>query len=282
MAPETCQISISEEDPALSIRADIHLPDHAFQIFIRANQPVLAPNPEAFLAGALLPAMVSGAGEISLPGSLPAQLPEQFFLIQAIYSTWNENFKQVSLKNSSTADRPKPKQDRVALFYSGGVDSLYTLDQNHDKITDLIYIQGQDVPLQNQAFNQRLMPHITAVADHYDKNLIVVDTNLRDMLDRYASFGQWGFSNVLTFVGLSLFPSFSAIWASLDFSPGIQATCGSLLMPLWNHSGFSFRQADTIVFRQDKVAALKNSEAARNASPGVPQATRDFAQLLPM
>ena len=259
-----CQIKLKPDSSPRQIEAEITIAGKEYPIFIRSDYDVLHPNPEAFLAGALLPAMVRGGGKIVVPENLPSQFPEQFFIIQAIYSTWNPDFHQVDLDSYSTVEDLPATGNRVGLFFSGGADSLHSLYQNKDKITDLIYIRGNDIPLSQTAYSKRVMPHIAAVADHFEKNLIVVDTNVRTLLDDYVTYGKWGFSPILSVVGLSLYPVFKSLMASFNFLPGFGIESGTLLLPLWNNPVLSFQLVDSLVSRVDKIAFLADSEIARN------------------
>ena len=187
-----CQITLDKHNSAYSIAAEIRNADQKHHLFFRANQPVLSPNLEAFIAAALLPVMVSGGGVIRVDGEVSPDLIENFPRIQADYHQWNPKFLPVSLEGAEPLNRARAPEPGTGIFFSGGVDSFYSFLTHREEITDLIFIHGADIYLQNHEYRQRLSTSLAATAAHYGKNLIELETNLRDFIDPYIPYGLWG------------------------------------------------------------------------------------------
>lgn len=77
-----------------------------------------------------------------------------------------------------TIDRPSQKRSN-GVFFTGGVDSLYTLKRNLKKIDYLVNIRGFDIKLEDKDRITKSSENIKDVADLLGKDLIFVDTNLR-------------------------------------------------------------------------------------------------------
>ena len=77
----------------------------------------------------------------------------------------------------------------VGQFFSGGVDSFYTLNANlieqpnsTERITHLILIHGFDIPLRDTAFFDRVYSMVKDVGNRCDLKVIKVSTNTKQLL----------------------------------------------------------------------------------------------------
>ncbi len=130
---------------------------------------------------ALLPAMRRGS-ELKLPGTISSRLLLAVPKIQDVFCTWDEElFERISLdaqtRSNGQADRPSG----VASFFSGGVDSFYTLLKRRDEITHLIFVHGfWGIPLTNWSLREQASQAAREVARDLGKTLIEVETNLME------------------------------------------------------------------------------------------------------
>jgi 7-cyano-7-deazaguanine synthase in queuosine biosynthesis len=111
--------------------------------------------------------------------------------IQTIINCWNPIFKRINVRARTTAALPEKKG--CAAFFSGGVDSLYTLVKHQDEITHLILINGFDFNVDPTAW-QIMVKRNEEIAAIFNKKLTVVETNLKEFdswfrLTRFACFG---------------------------------------------------------------------------------------------
>lgn len=148
---------------------------------------------EPALASVLLPAMTIG-GELSLPGPLSPQLRRALPDLQAVLASlalasrdMDRSLSSVAVTTPPAGAQTEPGPDPgtrrgVGAFFSCGVDSWSTLLSNPD-ITDLIYIHGFDILLDQPDASATVERQVAKIADRREMRLHVVRTNLRDLLD---------------------------------------------------------------------------------------------------
>ena len=149
---------------------------------------------ESALASALLPAMAT-SGELSLPRPLSPQLCRTLPDVQAVLASLalaspaaDHPLSSVDVvappASADVESEPGPEVRRgVGAFFSGGVDSWSTLLSNSD-ITDLIYVHGFDIPLDQWDASATVERRLAKTADRLGMRLHLVRTNLRALLDQ--------------------------------------------------------------------------------------------------
>ncbi len=96
-----------------------------------------------FLAAALLPAMLRGEKlEVDNSLSVSTKLLRNLSTLQEIHNCWNPIFKIIPIEAATRAE--SPLNYGVASFFSGGVDSTYTLLKHLEEISHLVFIKGFD------------------------------------------------------------------------------------------------------------------------------------------
>jgi hypothetical protein len=91
---------------------------------------------------------------------------------------WNLQLDMPTKNDGSTVS-----SGGVMSSFSGGVDSFHTLFSHQDEITDLLFVCGFDVT--NDELLSTVLPKIRHVAASYNKNLIVVKSNIRSILPAF-------------------------------------------------------------------------------------------------
>lgn len=199
----------------LSFRAQIG--DRDERIWLRTNEGPIASGGDAALAGCLMPAMSSG-GRLTLEAPVSPKVLRGQREYQAVQRAWSLEweFQEAPLEEVDVlapAQPPGPgKPERVAAFFSGGVDSWSTL-LDHPEVTDLIFVRGIDlVPglAQHQALGPVVERRLKEVADGMGLALHVVDTNLRDLSDPLVRWEAY-FGCTCTAVALFLAPRFERV-----------------------------------------------------------------------
>jgi len=215
------------------------------------------------IAAVLLPALRKHwAIEVEAPVSarVMAALPT----IQDILTNWDERNTRVDIQpHSVIAPARDTAATGVGVFFSGGVDSFYSLVKHTKTITHLIFIVGFDVPIENQQLRSQVTESIRTAARELGLPLIEVQTNLREFADRYA---QWELYHgaALVSVGLLLRGSLGALYvpASDTYADIVPWGSHPLLDPLWSaetleiiHDGCeATRVAKTALIAQNAVA----------------------------
>ncbi len=201
-------------------------------LFVQSDAP-LSSSQDWIVPVALLEAMVAGK-PLNIHGAVSSGLQRNLPTLQDIYSSWLPNAKKVDVSATSTA------AERVSsggsVFFSAGVDSLYSLLKHRESIDNLILVHGFDIPLDNLAFFERVRSTGREVAALFDKRLISVKTNLNTISQPCS----WGMQHgaALAAVAHALEPNHSTVYVGATHSYKDLHNWGShpLLDPLWSSS----------------------------------------------
>jgi hypothetical protein len=152
----------------------------------------------------MLPMALTTGENIEL--SLPVD-PHLLENARGMMRFWHNRFPEfhpVEIHAPSAAGTAGPGARR-ALFFSGGIDSTFSL-LRHDKtlagcatgtVDDLIFIAGLDIRISDSREVDLAKQHLEQVATAHGKTLIAVDTNLRELDSAYNN-------NWLLFYGCAL------------------------------------------------------------------------------
>ena len=244
------------------ISATIDVAGERYDVHIRSSHGPLTSSADPFVALALLPAMRLGA-ELHCAGRVSARLLRHLPQMQEIIATWFKEFHTVPVHGCAEATPATAAGNGVGCFFSGGIDSSYSALKHGDELTDLIFVRGFDIALDDSVLWPKVLPAMQRAAANQRKSLIVVDTNCRALLDTYA---PWTLSHgpALASVALALSPQLRTIYIAASDSYAVLEPYGShpLLDPLW-----STEQTDVIhdgceMDRWQKLDHLVSSEAA--------------------
>lgn len=126
----------------------------------------------------------------------------------------------------STRDRAGNSQ-RVGAFFSGGVDSFYTLFMHRDEITDLVFIHGFDVGLDDQRLRDQASLMGKNISEATGLRFIEIETNARQVQKRWGRWGPHAHGLGLTSVGRSLAGYLSKLYIPGSFSEREQLPWGT-------------------------------------------------------
>lgn len=217
-----------------TIEATISLPDRSYDIFYRSSRGPLTANADPFLPVALLPAMRLNA-PLVVEGAVSPLLLRRIDRIQDIFARWHAHLHKVAV-TAAVQNRPTiPTRRGIASFYSGGIDSSYTVLKHRDELTDLIFVHGFDLPLAKTELRQSIAGVLHGAAAGFGKTMIEVETNLRDLVDAYVEWRLHAAGPALGAVALVLAPQFSRVyWGSGAAYESLQpVSYHPLLDPLW-------------------------------------------------
>jgi hypothetical protein len=106
---------------------------------------------------------------------------------QRVLTRRHAEFRHIKMRAPRGQEMPSVTSRKVAQFFTGGLDSFYTLLRNPE-VDALVYLF--DEVNEPPALTQLLRTHLQGIADHFGKELIGVDHNVRSMLDTYGEWGQ--------------------------------------------------------------------------------------------
>lgn len=181
---------------------------------------------EPFLPVALIPAMRRN-WNIRLEGAVAPSLLSGTDQIQQIMTSWYPRFRKVKVHVKHQEHAPN-KSGAVAAFFSGGVDSFYTLKKHLDKITHLVFVHGFDVDVSNDLKRREFADNARAVAEQLGLVLVEVETNLREFGKRNVSWPDAYFGAGLASIALLLAPRFESIYIPASVS-------SEQLIPMGSH-----------------------------------------------
>jgi hypothetical protein len=156
-----------------------------------------------------------------------------------------------------------PPGDGVALCFTGGVDSFHSLLCGEERPTRLVFALGYDVPLDDHARRDALLPHLQAVADGMSLPLTVVRTDLR----RHPLFAavSWERTHGAALATLGHVLGVGTLQISASATPGTDSPWGShpALDACWSSSGTAIRHVGFGPSRFAKVAAIAHHPLVR-------------------
>jgi len=256
----TSIVSSSAINTNLSIQADIQIKNDKFRIFFRSDQEALSEKFESFLASAILPVMSVGRGKLIVEGEVSQLLISRLSTIQNTYSLWEPRFHPIEIEIHQPVASTTLNKNRVGTFFSGGVDSFYTLLKHQDEITDLVFVHGLDIQLEHQEYRKKISKSVQEIAAHFGKNLIEIETNIRELFDSYISYPKWGWSIALAAIGHLLRPNINHIYIPIGHTYVDLFPTGSRLLPLWSAETFEFINDGYEASRVEKVSLISEHD----------------------
>lgn len=137
----------------------------------------------------LLPAVELGA-DLIITRPVDPQLLGNAEKIQSQIISWNPNCKAVSI-HAETAREDYPSKRGRGLFFSGGIDSSYSLATEIDQLDTLVTIIGANGAKPQSPSSKRLRNIANAVSAHYALDPIIVETNIREVSDRLIGWSEY-------------------------------------------------------------------------------------------
>jgi 7-cyano-7-deazaguanine synthase in queuosine biosynthesis len=250
-------------DGSESVWAELRHGDYRQEIRFRVRGASATTGADPFVPAALLPAMRAGSAleiEDSVSPMLLAATPK----VQEVVTGWYDSFSKVPFLASTT--RAATAAPGVGCFFSGGLDSFYSVLQHQEEITHLILVHGFDMELRAVRRREQTADVLRRAAAELGKPLIEVETNLRAFADRYVRWGADYHGAALCSVALLLSRVLGKVYlaASYNEALSVQIPAGSHphLDPLWS------TEATQIIFdgmesgRPQKAARIAESDVA--------------------
>ncbi|MBI3999901.1 MAG: hypothetical protein HY351_04725 [Candidatus Omnitrophica bacterium] len=233
------------------------------EIFFRTSPSFGPGGAECFLAVILFSAM-RASKDIEFASPISQRLLNSVPAIQDIFHSWYPEFQKISVNACTRQVNGKRQQKGVGIFFSGGVDSFYTLLKHKDEITHLILVCGFDIKREDEKLWDQVLNMARTVARETGKSLIQVETNLREFSDAYGWWAHHYFGAGLASVALRLSNVLKKIYiASAESYKNLQPS-GShpMLDPLWSTEDCEIVHDACEASRVDKVEMLSHSDLA--------------------
>lgn len=224
------------------------------------SEDELRPAPEAVGSAFLFPAAAASC-DLVLPEPVDPRWHAGVLEAAALARRW-WGWRVPALRGPVGApDRPG---DGVALCFTGGIDSFHSLLCNPERPTRLVFAVGYDVPLDDHARREALLPHLQAVAEGVSLPLTVVETDLR----RHPLFARasWERTHGGALAALGHLLGAGTVQLSASATPGTDWPWGShpRLDPCWSSTRTTVRHVGFGPSRFGKVAAVASSPLVRD------------------
>lgn len=136
---------------------------------------------------ALLPLALRMREPLRIAATVDPTLLRNTDALMQIWAGWYPEYPAVRLEVEAARARTDTGPGRTGLFFTGGVDSFYSVlhydreaaRDHRTPVEDLLYIWGYDLPLADRPAFERKARALGEVADRMGKRAITLATNLR-------------------------------------------------------------------------------------------------------
>ena len=244
------QVQLSQDDIMWRVSA----PVEGEELWFASDVP-LRPSPEAFLSALLIPAMMHGQSLRSndpVCGVWAGNVAEAREIARRY---WGFAGGEVMAPTAAV----HAEASATGVFFTGGVDSFHALLANVETVKALIFVQGFDIPLTDQARLDATARLLDNVARACNLRVLTIRTNLRQHpVFRRAHWGNHTHGAALGAVAQLLAPHVNHVLiASSDVPPPHGSTVE--LDRCWSSAAVGVTTAGPGVARLDKVAAIADN-----------------------
>ena len=241
----------------------IQVGERSFELYIQSASLVEQAGLEVAAPLALLPAMRLGQ-PIHVEGALSETFVEGLKEIMEHYASSFEGFTVVPITADSYYRAEASPSSRKASFFSGGVDSFYTLLKGRDELTDIITIRGFDMSLKDQVRWDQTRASAQAVADALEVQLHAVECNFGSIIKAYGKWLEHGHGIALACVARAFAGLFGQVRVPGSEDINHQVPWGSSIFtdPKYSDERLSIVHDACEANRVDKVFSLSNEALA--------------------
>jgi hypothetical protein len=217
----------------------------------------VAAGSEPFLAASLLLAMRL-AEPLAVPEPVSPRLLRGIERIQEIFRVWDRRFRPVPVDARPASGRPRWAGPRgVACFFSGGVDSFYTLLKHRAAVTALVFCEGWDPRLEDAPRRAHARAVVGAVAAELALPVVTVTTTIAEVTEPLVRWRLYH-GAALASIALLLAPGFSRVLIPASHSYAELFPLGShpLVDPLWSTEETALEHDGCEASRSERVARI--------------------------
>lgn len=256
-------VEASNAEGLSTIKAEFGIGQNSRSVFFRTRDAELTPSPEAWFCLALLPSMKLGV-DLSLDATLSPRLLDSADRLKDIFCSWYPEYYRANFLGVVPAtDTPSPGNS-VGVFFTGGMDSFYTLLKHRDEITHVVFVYGADVRLEDTKLCRQVSAMLSRVESELEVSVVEVESNVRDFFSSNGIGWDVGHIAGLTAVGHMLASHLKRIYIPSSFTYAELFPWGShpLTDPLWSSNKLEFVHDGNEASRAQKAAFLARSDLA--------------------
>lgn len=251
---------ISSDNGYTIISSNIHTEKRNYNIWYKTNVEI-HPSSDIFLVACLIPAMKLGE-DLIVEGKISKQLYDSIDEIQYIYSSWYPEYSKIKIISKIQSEYEN-KSKFIATFFSGGVDSFYTLIKRIKEIDKIVLVHGFDIPILDTQYYSEVSANIKVIANYFGKELIEVQTNIRDFSNQFSEWGK--FYSGIPAVSILLSKIIGKIYIPSGFTRDNLVSWGSHpdLDKYWSTENVEIIY-DELISRIDKIKEIHTNEIFLN------------------
>jgi len=123
--------------------------------------------------------------DIVIPKEFPVSklLLSNVIKLQDTFSRWYSKLEIVNVE--VTPSKTENSIDKTISLFSGGIDSFHTFLENKDEITHIMLCIGLDIQIHEEEKKQLALSEYSRLAKNYDKELLIVTINIRDVFPNF-------------------------------------------------------------------------------------------------
>jgi hypothetical protein len=254
--------SVNGDSAVLKARVDCPaLGFNDFELWYRFPKelyPQIALSGNPFVPALILPSMYAGEN-LRIEAGVSKKLLAGARNIIQIYRHWYD-LRPIDINAAEEKVSEKSRQYN-AMFFSGGVDSFYTLLKNRnsdlpdsEKISHLLFLHGFDIPLQKTELFNTISTSIKKIALAYNMELIEISTNIRKLSDKTCEWRLYHGTGLAS-VALCMEGLFKKVYFAADHTYECLLPRGShpLTDPLWSTESLEFINDGSEADRIEKI-----------------------------
>jgi hypothetical protein len=213
---------------------------------------------------AMLPILMSAGRDARFGDPLDALGLANAALAQDVLRGWHPDLRPVRIYADLNGGSVPAPGTGVGCFFSGGVDSFYSVLDRQAEITHLIFVVGFDIDMDDAELAEKALRGVRAAAEELGKTLVVVRTDVRRLSDRWAAWGDVYHGAALATVGLLLAEHVGRVIIPSSYRTDELFPWGThpALDPLWSTSRVRFEHHGVERHRTDKVGAVSSNPVA--------------------
>jgi hypothetical protein len=229
--------------------------------------PVSAADGDLLVPLALLPAMASG-DRLRLADPVSPRLLDAVPSIIDVVTTfdrygWDLGLRPVAVDAPARVPDTPTAGRGVACFFTGGVDSTFTVRSSRKDLTALVFVHGFDVALDDTPLRRAVSTQLRAAAGALGLPLVEVETDLRAAVDPVVPWTTYH-GAALASVAHLLAPLADTFLVPASDTYATLSAYGShpLLDPLWSSEAVSIVHEGCAASRIDKVRSFGVDDGA--------------------
>lgn len=259
-SPEARLRSIATREGEL--RATLSVNEREHTVTYRAAGFPFDDRPDAMFAAAV-PIAMRRSSALRADQPVSPRLLAGASRAQSILAAWDGRLRPVELR-ADIRDEGEPAPGRgVAAFFTGGVDSFYSVLKRRAELDALVYVHGFDVALDEHDKRDLVSRELRSVAAELELPLIEVETDLRRTSDAHCGWRRIYTGVALASVGLLLATRFRLVLIPATHSYRDLHPTGThpLLDPLWSTEHLEIAYVDAVT-RVQKLSEISRSDLA--------------------